>query len=106
MMAEVVGLTGKYYGTILKIVDDSGYEYTITLWNSGSYEPSSRELGGRCTIEQWRKNELLPAIVDKFYPNGVPAKEAVEICDSHFESRETYELAVLICALLTQQGTS
>lgn len=99
MKANIFPLEGKYYGTIIGIEDDLGNTYEIKLWNNGNYEPSDRELDGICTIEEWRADVRLPEKND-WWPEGIPAKEAVEICDSHFESRETYELAKKIVDLI------
>lgn len=89
MKATLLPLRGKYYGTLIEIED--GFKYTISLWHSGSFEPSDRELEG-ITIEQWRNNEE----VNLAGYGYIPAKEIVEICDEHFESRETYALALKI----------
>lgn len=92
--AALLPLNGKYYGTEIQLSHPDGYEYTIKLWNNGSYEPSDRELDSICTIEEWRNNTILQHEDKVYYPFGILAKEAVEICDSHFESRETYEIAL------------
>ena len=113
MKAELAPLGGKYYGTIVNITTDKGADHQITLWNTDDWEPSDRELEGICTIEQWRNNALLPTEPSRRYrrryPSGlIPAKEAFELCDSHFESRDTYDLAVKIVELINgaqQQGT-
>ena len=63
--AQLLPLDGKYYGTKVEIVKN-GYVYQITLWNSGSGQPSQREL------------ERCPTF---------------EVQDGHFESVETYEVA-------------
>jgi hypothetical protein len=71
----------------LQIEDDNGNDFSINLWNSGRYEPSDRELDGKCTIHEWRENnELLP------------------ICDNHFESIETHEMALTIVALINREA--
>lgn len=88
MKATLLPLRGKYYGTLIEI-EDEGFKHTISLWHSGSFEPSDRELEG-ITIEQWRNNEE----VNLAGYGYIPAREIVEICDEHFESRETYALAL------------
>jgi len=103
--AEILPLKGKYYGTEIVITDDYGFRYCITLWNDGNFEPSDRELAGICTIEQWRNNEFLPNELDPWTgKKGVYAKDAIEICDSHFESRNTYELACKLVDLINNAG--
>ena len=98
MKAILLPLEGKYYGTKVEISEDN-ISYGINLWNNGNFEPSDRELDGICTIEQWRNNEILPSD-DSWYPNGMPARLALEICDSHFESRETYSIACRLVDLI------
>lgn len=94
MKAEILPLDGKYYGTEIK-VSDGEYEYHFKLWNNASFEPSDRELGDKCTIEQWRENEELP-IEDGWGSDTCPAQDYVDVGDGHFESRETYKLAQII----------
>ncbi len=106
MKARLLPLKGKYYGTEIEIIDDEGFEYVIRLWNSVNYEPSDRELDGICTIQQWRNNEFLPEVIDGWTgEKGVHAKEAVEICDSHFESRNTYKLAKRLTELINNEDS-
>lgn len=97
MHAELLPLEGKYYGTRICITDDAGLTYEIKLWNDGSHEPSDRQLAGRCTIEEWRRNAMIRGQASsRLHPEGVPARELVEVCDSHFESRETHAMALEI----------
>jgi len=102
MKAKILPLDDKYYGTEIEIVDDNGFEYLIKLWNSGNLEPSDRELGSECTIEQWRNNELLPFNDHGTGENGIRAKEYIEICDNHFESRTTYQFALKLVELINK----
>ena len=99
MKASIRPLDGKYYGTLIDITDDDGNEFQINLWNSCGFEPSDRELGGDCTIEQWRNNDILP-YEDGWGNKTVRAKDWVEICDGHFESRGTYNMAKTIADLI------
>ena len=71
MKAKILPLKGKYYGTEIEVVDDNGLKFGFTLWNSSSWTPSSRE-----------------------------DYEDDELCDTHFESKETYELAQKIVNFL------
>jgi len=91
MKALLLPLDGsKYYGTQVKILGDAGETYVINIWNSGSWEPSDRECGlAGITIDQWRTNESIPVRPGESYP----ARDLLEICDGHFESRETHALA-------------
>jgi hypothetical protein len=100
MDARILPLDGKYYGTEISIVNDDGEAFYFKIWNDSNYEPSDRELGNKCTIEQWRKNEVLPIKNKMDGTIGIPAKEYCEICDSHFESRATYDVAKKIVKAL------
>ena len=93
MKATLLPLRGKYYGTLIEI-EDEGFKHTISLWHSGSFEPSDRELEGICSIEQWRNNEKIN--VEGWNGELLYAREAYEISDDHFESRETHALALKI----------
>lgn len=94
MKATLLERKGKYYGTEIQIKFDSEYTTVIKLWHNGDYTPSRRELERRgFTEQQWNNNELVDAGWDE---DGVmyPIKEVVDICDSHFESKYTYEKAL------------
>lgn len=94
MEAKILPLEGKYYGTNVEITTGRA-DYILELWSglNGSGEPSDRELDGICTIEQWRRNEVLPIQNSWTGEIGVPAQEAFEVCDSHFENRHDYAVA-------------
>ena len=68
MKATLLPLRGKYYGTLIEIED--GFKHTISLWHSGSFEPSDRELEGICSIEQWRNNEKINVTLIKIIPKN------------------------------------
>lgn len=98
MKAELLPLDGKYYGTVIRITGDDGYTHIIKLWQCGSWVPSDRECAAAgITIDQWQANANVTL------DNGEtwPAKELLEICDSHFESRETHAMAEQIVRCLT-----
>lgn len=99
MKAELLELSGKYYGTEVQITTDSGYEYVIKLWNNGGCEPSARVLNGICTIDEWRDNATLTIDYEE-----IKAKDVVEICDSHFESQDTYLLARKMIDLINDEA--
>ena len=96
MKAKLEPLNGKYYGTKITVTSDSGTDYQITIWDNGDYVPSQRELDGMCTVQEWIDNAWLPSEPNYEGGHGMYAKEACEVCDSHFESRETHELALQI----------
>jgi len=102
MKAVLQELKGKYYGTIIKITTNEGFEYDIKLWNSGSYVPSARELElAGLTEKQWVNNEIVTLLdAESREIDQMPAREIYEVCDSHFESRETYALALEMVARL------
>ena len=102
MKAELLPLSGKYYGTKIRVVDDDGFGFEIKLWNSGNFEPSDRELDGVCTIGEWRNNKILPLVNSWTGEIGVSAKEVIEICDSHFESRVTHRMVVNLVDKINQ----
>ena len=93
MKAKLKPLKGKYYGTEI-IVSDNGIEAHIKIWDSGDYEPSKRELESHgYTEKQWNENEL----VDNGWGDAKePIKSLGLICDCHFESKQSYELAIKI----------
>lgn len=96
MNAKLLPLKGKYYGTEIEITDDRGTAHIITLWDNGSYVPSERELDG-ISEDDWRANVV--QYVDPDY-GEIRAQDVVEVCDSHFESKETYELALSIMSAI------
>jgi hypothetical protein len=91
MKAILKPLEGKYYGTEIEIDFGDGREKeTLKLWNDGDYEPSIRELERYgYTQEQWDKNEK----VDNGFGGKTEIRNIDLFCDSHFESRLTYERA-------------
>jgi hypothetical protein len=98
MKAKILPLKGKYYGTEIEVTDlplNSPYHLpscNFKVWHSGDYLSSDRELGSRdLTREEYNNNSLVECNNEL-----IPAKEMLEICDSHFESQFTYELAQLI----------
>jgi len=98
MKAILKPLDGKYYGTKIEIhFDDGGDKSIIELWDSGDFEPSIRELElYGYTQEQWGKNEL----VENGYGGKTPIREMDLVCDSHFESKRTYERASKLVSLI------
>jgi len=100
MQATLLPLSGKYYGTKI-IINNQGFINEITLWNYGNGEPSLRELRNKCTIEQWRNNDKLP-VPDGWGSDYTFSKDYIGICDSHFESSTTYNLALEIVERLNK----
>ena len=87
MNAKILPLDGKYYGTKVKIVDNDNNDFVINLWCQDDYEPSDRELGSICTIDEWRKDEA-----------GILYGDYID--SGHFESRATYHMAKTIVDLI------
>jgi hypothetical protein len=98
MKAKLKPLTGKYYGTEIEIdFEDGSDKEVIKFWNTYGLEPSKRELElFGYTQEQWDKNEL----IDNGYNGMTPIKQMDLICNSHFESKLTYERALKVIAAI------
>lgn len=91
MKARIKPLSGKYYGTKVKVFDQHG-SFTIELWDNDDFLPSVRECeDSGITQQQWIDNEII---------DGFHAKEILEICDSHFESDLTYNRALKLVKLI------
>lgn len=100
MKATLMPLIGKYYGTKIELRFDNGDREHIKLWNSGDYEPSIREIKSwGYTQEQWDNNE----IIESGYDGTGPIRSLGLICDSHFESKLTYERAMKIVNAINEQ---
>ena len=92
MKAELQSLKGKYYGTIIKITHED-YTTEVTIWRNADFTPSNRYLESYgYTEQQWTDN----ALVDNGWGELVPIRELDLVCDSHFESKFSYELALKI----------
>lgn len=89
MKAKLAPLKNKYYGTCIDL-QVSKYETTgIEIWCSHENIPSTRECAQyKITQQQWINNAPI-----KTQGGTYPAKEILEICDSHFESEFTFQLA-------------
>ena len=104
--AKLKPLKGKYYGTEIEVASEIGTIDTLELWNSGG-PPSERELEGTgITVSKWVNNEGV------WCPDGCgfsdeagfyPAREVFEVCDGHYESQETYEVALEIVKRLNDE---
>lgn len=90
MKAKILELSGKYYGTEIEVIFNSGEETTFEVWHSTGVpsERSLSELG--CTIDDWKSNKS----IDDGWGGKCSVREM--ICDSHYESQETYELCKFI----------
>ena len=98
MKAKLKPLNGKYYGTEIEIeFEDGSDNEVIKFWNTDGFEPSIRELESNgITQKQWDNNEL----IDNGWDGKSKAKEMDIICDSHFESKLTYERALAVVSAL------
>ena len=67
--AKLLPLEGKYYGTIIELELENGTYEEIEININRGADPSEREL------------------------NGTPLEE-YEICDNHYECKDTYNLAL------------
>ena len=88
MKATLLPLLGKYYGTEIEVDfedNPNSNKEIITLWDSTGFVPSIRYLEYYdYTQEDWDKNK----VCEDF------------ICDSHFESKLTYERALKLVNLI------
>lgn len=96
MKAKLLPLEGKYYGSTIEIDMERNYPDNILhieVWYNGNYEPSERELAKYdVSQEEWDLDKLREPRDYGLYGIIKSAKELLDICDSHFESKETYEL--------------
>jgi hypothetical protein len=101
MKARILPLEGKYYGTEIEIDIEKSFPENIVvfkLWNCGNYEPSDRELQEHnITRREWDADKLMLPREDGWGGKTDKPRDVYEICDSHFESQDTYELAQIIC---------
>lgn len=76
-------LKGKYYGTVIRYqVSPEDTEKSIEVWDMGDYTPSRRQL------EYWGLS------LDEAKEDGI-------MCDSHYETLRSYDIAcVIVDALL------
>ena len=111
MKAELKPLDGKYYGTEVEIVEGPYKGHVVTIWMStgaNGPEPSVRELERHgVTQEQWDRNEQVgnwpmetPDYCDGVAGAPIMARDALNICDSHFEGRVAYEAALGLVKVL------
>ena len=96
MKAQIQPLQGRYYGTVIEVIDGACAGQEITLWFA-SGTPSRRELAAHgYTPEQWEQNALV-----NFGDCGmVPIRQAEVTCDTHYECAETLRAAEVIVAAL------
>ena len=93
MKAHIEDLSGKYYGTTVDVEIDSGNTTSIEVW-ANSNEPSKRQLEeDGYTQEDWDNN----ALVETGYGGKGKIRESDLFCDNHFETKESYLLASIIC---------
>jgi hypothetical protein len=98
MIATLKPLDGKYYGTEIEVKEGKEHIATIKLWDDGDYTPSGRYLAEYgYTTEQWETNAI---IHDDGWTGHI--KNIDLVCDSHFESKLTYERALKIISAINQ----
>lgn len=93
-IVEILPLNGKYYGTVVLVVESADTPPTkISVWHPAG-DPSDRELAGWCggiTREQWNNNELI-----EFTDEPEPARELGITSSPHYESITSIELAKVV----------
>lgn len=100
MKAILEPLKGKYYGTKITVLDDNGTKAHIEIWDDGDYTPSKRELETNgYTEKQWEENEMVETGWEDV---RLPIRDLDIVSDSHFESKQSYELALKIMDKLNQ----
>ena len=111
MKAEIKPLEGKYYGTKVEVTDGPYKGHVVSIWMSPSRTgapPSARELARHgVTQEQWDSNAQVgnwPMDTPDYCGGeaGAPimARDALNICDCHFEGRAAYEAALGLVKVL------
>jgi len=97
MKARILDLTGKYYGTEVEVITDSGRSAYLKVWvNCG--KPSDREIASwGYTREDWDANIEID--------NGWGGKEKIQdadyLSDSHYECEESLMIAQKIVEALS-----
>jgi hypothetical protein len=98
---KILPLKGKYYGTEIHVEHGPLAGMEFKLWKSTG-NPSDRQLAQwGVTRVQWDNNDS----IECGFGEMVKVRDAGLICDSHYESQETFELAQLICATAGVFGT-
>jgi hypothetical protein len=96
MLAELLPLTGKYYGTQIVIKDGPAQGRHIELWFSTG-EPSEREIESwGHTQSQWDNN----IEIDEGWGGKAKIQSCDFMCDPHYECKETYRVALAIIEAL------
>lgn len=97
MKAKLVPYESKYYGTKVEIYfsDDEDNFEEITIWRNSTSKPSIRQIKYRnedYTQEDYDKNIEIESY---FYQGETrPIQEEIIPYDSHFETEESYNLAI------------
>lgn len=97
MKATIRPLEGKYYGTLIDIITDTGDDTTIVVWIP-SGDPSRREFESWGYTEQDWKNNIE---VDDGWGGKVGIRSEY-LCDNHYESTQSLAIAEKIVEALTK----
>lgn len=97
MKAKLVPYESKYYGTKVEIYfsDDEDDFEEITIWRNSTSKPSIRQIKYRnkdYTQEDWDNNVEIESYI--YQEEMRPIQEEIIPCDSHFETEESYKLAL------------
>ena len=96
MKAIIRPIEGKYYGTEIDIQTDSGREAHLRVWVACG-EPSIRELQERgFTKDDWENN----VDIDDGWGGKEKIRNAGFLCDSHYECKESLEIAQKIVSAI------
>lgn len=82
-MAKLLKLEGKYYGSVIELLDESKIIVWVNDNNWSTPSPRQIEMWGM-TLEEAKENDMM--------------------CDSHFESARGYKITSAIADMLTEIG--
>lgn len=84
--AQMIDLSGKYYGTLITYRSDYG-EHCVKIWINDGDAPSARQLADwGMTLDEARADGMMS--------------------DSHYEAELTYQAAMVLCEFLNGETIS
>ena len=89
MKAKILDLDNTYYSTTILLSLANGDEVSFEICYRKDFNPSIREL------ERLNCNE---------YPSGCKDCEGDCFCDGHYETQETYDLALKLVEIINKYG--
>lgn len=105
MIAEILPLEGKYYGTYIRLQLDDGTETIFSIWSEGGGDPSQRELSDAgYTKKNWDDNIL----IDDGWGGKEPIQSA-EVIDTpggHYETQKDYDVCRFIVDAINERSNA